>query len=150
MGSSFDVKLEGGEDLIAALRRMDVNVKSELRAAVSAGAEIVREAANGLAPGPHIAMRVAKATQTVVEVDIGPKAEKWHYRFFETGAAPHEIRAKGNRLRFEGERGLVVTPGVSHPGMGASPFLRPALESNEGTATDAVGAKLRSTIEAGS
>ena len=150
MGSSFDVKLEGGEDLIAALRRMDVNVKSELRAAVSAGAEIVREAANGLAPGPHIAMRVAKATQTVVEVDIGPKAEKWHYRFFETGAAPHEIKGKP-LLAFQGERGLVVTPIIPmHPGMGASPFLRPALESNEGTATDAVGAKLRSTIEAGS
>ena len=147
MSAAFDVKLEGGDELIAALRRMDVNVKSELRAAVSAGAEIVRDAANGLAPGPHIAMQVIKATQTVVEVDIGPKAEKWYYRFFETGAAPHEIRGKA-LLAFEGSNGLVVTPVVSHPGIGASPFLRPAMDANEGEATDAIGAKLRSSIEA--
>jgi HK97 gp10 family phage protein len=149
VSAAFDVKLDGGDELIAALRRMDANVKAELRAAVSAGAEIVRDAANGLAPGPHMAMQVVKATASVVEVDIGPKAEKWFYRFFETGAAPHEIRGRA-LLAFQGEQGLVVTPGVSHPGIGASPFLRPALDANESAATDEIGAKLRSTIEAGS
>jgi HK97 gp10 family phage protein len=140
------VRLEGGEELLEALRAMDLNVKAELRAAVSAGAEIIREAANGLAPGPHIKMRVARATASVVEVDIGPDAEHWYYRFHETGAAPHEIRGKA-LLAFEGSNGTVVTPRVSHPGMGASPFLRPAHDANEGAATTEIGAKLRSKLQ---
>jgi HK97 gp10 family phage protein len=147
VSAAFDVKLEGGDELIAALRRMDVNVKAELRAAVSAGAVIVRDAARGLAPGPEIETAVVRATASVVEVDIGPTKEKWHYKFFETGAAAHEIRGKA-LLAFEGSNGLVVTPGVSHPGMGASPFLRPAMDANESAATDAIGAKLRTSIEA--
>ncbi len=145
-GSNVSVRLEGGEELLEALRAMDLNVKAELRAAVSAGAEIIREAANGLAPGPHIKMRVARATASVVEVDIGPDAEHWYYRFHETGAAPHEIRGKA-LLAFEGSNGTVVTPRVSHPGMGASPFLRPAHDANEGAATTEIGAKLRSKLQ---
>ncbi len=118
MSATFDVKLEGGDDLIAALRRMDVNVKSEVRAAVQAGAEIVRDAARGLAPGPGIETAVVRATASVVEVDIGPTKEKWHYKFFETGAAAHEIKGRA-LLAFEGSNGLVVTPGVSHDADGA-------------------------------
>jgi HK97 gp10 family phage protein len=147
MASSVSIKLEGGEELLEALRRMDLNVKTELRAAVSAGAEIVREAAESMAPGPHIGMRVASATAKAVTVEIGPKASHWYYRFFETGVTPHEIKGKG-LLAFEGRDGTVITARVSHPGMGASPFLRPAMDANEGAATNAMGAKLRSKIEA--
>ena len=150
MSATFDVKLEGGDDLIEKLRRMDLNVKKEVRAATVAGAEIIQDAANGLAPGPHIKTRVVSATEKAVTVDIGPDKEHWYYRFVETGATAHEIRGKkGKRLRFEGSDGLVITPQVSHPGMGASPFLRPAHDGNHDTSRDAIGAKLRSTVEAG-
>jgi hypothetical protein len=40
----------------------------------------------------------------------------------------------------------VITPRVSHPGMGASPFLRPAHDGNQGAARDEIGAKLRSKL----
>lgn len=145
-GASVSVKLEGGEELLSKLRAMDLNVKAELRAAVLAGADLIREAANGLAPGPHVEMRVASATATAAEVEIGPDAEHWYYRFFETGAAPHEIT--GNALlSFPGRDGTVVTHSVSHPGMGATPFLRPAQDANEGAATEKIGSTLRTRIE---
>lgn len=146
MADQISVRLEGGEELLDKLRQMDLNVKAELRAAVVAGAEIIREAANSMAPGPNIKLRVASATQRAVEVEIGPDAAHWYYRFFEKGARPHEIRGRP-LLAFEGERGLVITPRVSHPGMGASPFLRPAHDANEGPATQAIGARLRAQVE---
>lgn len=145
-GNGVSVRLEGGEELLQTLRAMDVNIKAELRAAVQAGAEIIQDAANGLAPGPNIKTRVARATASVVEVEIGPDAEHWYYRFHETGAAAHEISGKA-LLAFEGSNGLVITPRVSHPGMGASPFLRPAHDANEGAATEEIGAKLRAKLQ---
>lgn len=145
MANSVTVRLEGGEELLAALREMDLNVKAELRAAVQAGAEPILEAANALAPGPNIATNVERATSTLVEVAIGPDAEHWYYRFHESGAAPHEIHGKP-LLAFEGSSGTVVTPSVSHPGFGASPFLRPAHDTHEGDAERIIGETLRSKI----
>lgn len=140
------VRLEGGEELLRKLNELDLNVKRELRAAGVAGAEEIRALANGMAPGPHVEIDVVRTTGTVVEVAIGPDAEHWYYRFHERGAVAHEIHG-AELLAFDGASGLVITPRVSHPGMAAQPFLRPAMDENEGPATDAMGARLRAAVE---
>ena len=147
-GGTVTVRLEGGEELLEKLRSLDLSVKAELREAGLAAAERIRAAAAGMAPGPHIRLRVARQTATMVVMEIGPDADHWYYKFFETGARPHEI--VGNpTLSFEGRSGRVVTRRVQHPGMAANPFLRPAMDAEEGGARDEFGARLRARIERG-
>ena len=145
------IKLDGGDELIEALQELDANMRRTLKAATVAGAEVVAAVANGMAPGPHIETAVTRATATEAEVAIGPDNAHWYYRFMETGAAPHEIRARrdnaGNALVFEGDAARVVTPVVRHPGMTARPFLRPAHDETQDDARDALGAELRAEIE---
>lgn len=139
------VRLEGGEELLAALRAVDANVKSVLRAATLMGAEIIAGAANAMAPAPNIETEVVSATAGAVEVAIGPDDEHWYYRFFEQGAAAHEIES--SPLVFDGRDGLVVTARVSHTGMPARPFLRPAHDERSDDAKDEMGARLRAAAE---
>lgn len=147
-GGTVTVRLEGGEELLAKLRALDLNVKEELRDAGLAAAERIRATAEGMAPGPHIRLRVARQTATMVALEIGPDKEHWYYKFFETGARPHEIVGDPT-LSFEGHSGRVVTRRVRHPGMAASPFLRPAMDAEEGGARDEFGSRLRARIERG-
>jgi HK97 gp10 family phage protein len=147
MPDTIQVKLEGGEELLEALRAIDANIKGAVKAATLAAAQPILDMANGLAPGPHVIADVVSVTTAGAEVAIGPDAEHWYYRFHETGAASHEITAKGSPLQFEGRDGLVRTARVSHPGMAARPFLRPAQDSKKGEATDEMGARLRIEIE---
>lgn len=143
MANKITVTLEGGDELVAALRELGMGVRAEVRRATVAGAEVIRDQARALAPGPHVEVEVVSATQNGAQVDIGPDQAHWYYRFFETGAAPHEIVGKP-LLALEG--GAVVRR-VSHPGMAAAPFLRPAHDASQGEATDAMGAVLRQRIE---
>lgn len=142
---TITVKLVGGEELLAALRAVNANVQAALRTAGLAGAQPVVDAANSLAPGPHIMAEVVEVTGAGVEVLIGPDKEHWHYRFFELGAAAHEIT--GTPLVFEGRAGVVTTARVMHPGMTARPFLRPAHDAKHDAMRDAMGAALRQAIE---
>ena len=116
-----------------------------LEAAALVGATLFEEAAQPLAPGPHIDKDVAERSKERVSVDVGPDDDHWYYRFFETGAGAHEIT--GSPLVFEGREDLVVTGRVDHPGMAAQPFLRPAFDGEKDRATDAVGDELRKAVE---
>ncbi len=140
------VKLEGGDELLAKLRRIDGNVKATLRAAGLAGGQVVADVANGMAPGPHIETDVVSVAGSRVTVAIGPDSEHWYYRFVESGAVAHEINGAA-LLAFEGDSGFVVTPRVSHPGMAARPFLRPAHDSTHDEQRDAMGDVLRRAVE---
>lgn len=143
-GDRITVTLEGGEELAAALRALDGSVKAALRRATLAGSEPVVDTANAKAPGPHIEAEVLSATENRVTVAVGPDTEHWYYRFAERGAAAHEIT--GVPLVFEGRAGMIRTASVSHPGMAARPFLRPAIDEEQGAAKDAMGAVLRAAI----
>jgi HK97 gp10 family phage protein len=146
--ATISVKLEGGEELIRKLRAMDRNVSDELEAAVRRGAEPILTTARARAPGPEIQMEVTEKTGKRVTVDIGPDDEHWYYRFFETGAGPHELTGSP-LLVFEGESGLVFARGVSHPGMAAEPFLRPAFDMKRRQAEREVGGHLKRVVERG-
>ena len=139
--SNISVKVDGGEGLIRKLEAMGKNVSDELEPAALAGAGVIQIAANMRAPGPHVEMDVAERGDRRVSVDIGPDEAHWYYRFFETGAGPHEIT--GSPLVFPGREGTVVTGRVMHPGMAASPFLRPAMDEQKDNAVETYGKQIR-------
>jgi len=140
-----NVQIEGGEELLAALRKMGPSAEQALEDAVLAGAQEIVEAANPRAPEPLIRAEVTDTSKGKVEASVGMPDEKWYWRYLETGATSHEIT--GQPIAFEGERGLVVTGGVHHPGMAARPFLRPAFDSKQDAAKDRTGEVLRKAIE---
>jgi HK97 gp10 family phage protein len=139
------VRLEGDKELKRKLDLLGRRARGALLKAAEAGAEVIENAAEQRAPGPHIVIGNQKVEGGRAEVDIGPDKEHWHYQFFETGATGHEI--SGSPLVFEGEAGLVVTKKVNHPGMPAEPFLRPALSDKREDAKDAAGRVFKAEID---
>lgn len=138
------VHIEGDEALLRKLRQMDIRVQDVMEPAVLAAAGLVRDGARSMAPGPHVEMKTTKKTEKLVEVSVGPDKPHWYYRFFETGTAGHgPLRRRV--MVWQGGSGVIVARHVS--GVGASPFLRPAMDSNEGAATTTMGARWRSEIE---
>ena len=91
-----------------------------------------------------------KVSDAAVEVGIGPDKDHWYYQFFETGAGRHPIGPESKKaIRFPGAEGQeLVRFGVTHPGMAARPFLRPALDGQKAEAVRALGQELRRRIEA--
>lgn len=123
--SRIAVSVLGLDELYRGLEMRKSQVGEMMREALEAGAEVVAQEADRLAPeGGYI--RVETKSKEAV---IGFDEDKWYWRFFETGATSHEVR--GTPLVFEGDAGLVVTGRVSHPGMPAKPFLRPALDGKK-------------------
>jgi HK97 gp10 family phage protein len=148
MAKGIRVTIEGDEELLKKLRALGAGVERILETAVLAGAEIVKDQANSLAPGPHIEAEVTEKSRTKATAEIGPDKEHFYYRFFETGAQPHEITPKNaGGLSFAGHDGDIVLQRVSHPGMAASPFLRPAMDEKKDTAVDATGAEFKREID---
>ena len=144
------VKLEGGEQLLKDLRAAGGNVRKSLRAASKAGGEVIRQAADDAAPPTRYKKRVlAKASfpkKDVCEVTIKLSKKAWYLKFFETGATSHEIASARGALAFEGEVGLIVTKSVQHPGMPASPFMRPAFDEKGPEAEKKLGEVLRQAV----
>lgn len=143
-------ELEGAEDLLKKLTAMQVDVKATVKTAAVAGGQVIAAAANANLAGAGVDVSTARVRAAgAVEVDVGPKRENWYLRFLETGAKPHMIRAaKGKFLQFKGEGGKMRRVRmVSHPGMAARPFLRPAFDGGQDGATQAVGAVLRKAID---
>lgn len=143
------VRIEGMEELLRKLGQLQDDVSAVLDEATLAGAEVVRTYAAQQAPGPHVEKDLAARTRLAAEAHVGPDDAHWYYKFAETGTGPHEIGPDAKQaLAFEGNEGRVVTTFVDHPGHPAEPFLRPALDTQKGAATDAVGAVLKRAIEA--
>ena len=146
--SKVSFKVEGGKELARKLRALGADAKAILVEAGMAGADVVKDAANADAPGPHIVAKVTQRSATSVEVSIGPDRAHWYYQFVEWGASAHEItKRKAPAMVFEGDQGLVIIGGVSHPGVIAKPFLRPAIDTNQGQAVGAVMDNLRDAID---
>lgn len=140
MADNISVTLEGGEELVAKLREMGIKVQDVLEPAMLAGATMVRDAARGQAPGPHIEMETTKRTAKVIEVSVGPAAAKWYYRFFELGTSAHGPR-RARLMVWEGGAARRVS------GIAAKPFLRPAADSQGDAALDRTGRDFRSAVE---
>ena len=138
-------EVEGVEELLGKLRRLEADVSEELGPAMKEGATVIKDAANRLAPGPHVDIEIEGLTDAGAVVAIGPVEKKWYYRFFELGATAHEIT--GRPLAFEGQADTVVTGRVQHSGMAAKPFLRPAFDQHKDKAIETIQERLKQRIE---
>jgi HK97 gp10 family phage protein len=138
--------------------------KEVIEKALRAGGVIIHEAAEEKAPGPGVVMQIISGRTLRKKVDpkfanvvknngkfvaIGPDKKHWHYRFFEFGARPHDIKAKrGGMLVFEGDDGLVFVPAAKNTGgVPKRPFLRPAVDTRGDAAVRAMGQTLKTEIE---
>ena len=146
MATVAKLRIEGSRELKQKLEMLQGKARAALMTSAEAGADPIRDEMQRLAPdGALIFLGNQELGDGTAEVDIGFDAEKWYLRFFEFGAMDHEI--KGSPLAFEGESGLVITGSVQHPGMPASPFMRPAADSKKDEARDAAGEVFKKEID---
>lgn len=143
------VKVEGGDELIAQLRALGIDVDAAVEEAAMEAARVWVDEANRLAPGPHV-VAIASSNMSSsgkATIDVGPDNEHWYYRFFELGVQPHEIRPR----KKSGKKALsfddIVVKSVSHPGMAARPFLRPVADARSDEVAAAFGRHLAAIIE---
>lgn len=139
----IDIKLDqkSYRQLESALKKMGDRAGGQVVVnAALAGAKEIEQAADSKAPAPHIISQVTDQGAGFAEVSIGPDSDHWYYKFFEFGASAHQITAKdASALVFQGSQGIVRIGRVSHPGMAARPFLRPAMTQQKSAATQAAG-----------
>lgn len=94
----------------------------------------------------HKTLKGERATVRVfVEKGSGAKYDGWYAHIIEGGARPHPIspRKKGEKLRV----GKGYFGKISHPGIQARPFMKPALEQKAKEAIQAIGKRMAELIE---
>ena len=145
---SFRSEIKGDKDFEKKLIGLRKDMSKILEEAAQAGADVIADEANHLAPGPNIETEVVESKMTHADVEIGPDEDHWYYRFFEFGAGPHEISPSSvGGLQFPGREGEAVVRMIAHhQGMGASPFLRPAHDGKQKEAEQATGKVFLSVI----
>ena len=145
MTNTIRIELKNEAEVIKALTQAGQSPGQVLDAAVQAAAEIVRVAAAGYAPGPHIDMEKVEDSGSVVSYDVGPTADNWHYRFFEFGTSAHRV-APRDKDALHGPGSDEFSAGHMVGGIAPQPFLRPAIDENENAAADAAGAVIRNAL----
>lgn len=154
---AIEFRIEGVEELVAALSALADRASGVLMEAVLAGAQVIADEANLNAPGPHVETAVDAIGPGSVSVAIGPDKAHWYYLFAETGAQPHEIEARRKQILtgfgWSGDAAIFDAAGmggvVDHPGIVAQPFLRPAVDNKGQAAIDALADRIREEIERG-
>jgi HK97 gp10 family phage protein len=149
-GNRLIVRIEGAEQIMAALKAAEDEAARILDDAVQAGAEIIRKDAAERAPRRTGALARSlhseKTKHTRTRVEFGVSWDKDHYygASLEVGAQAHEITPDtAQALLIGGE----FVSSVQHPGISPRPFLRPALDSKADEAEKVVGEKLRRALK---
>ena len=145
---TFRAEIKNMDDLEKKIVGLRKDMSKILEQAAQAGADVIADEANHLAPGPYIDTDVVGLTWAHADVEIGPDKEHWYYLFYETGTAPHEVTPRSvGGLEFPGQEGeMVVRQIVSVPGMAARPFLRPAFDGKKDEAEEATGREFLKVI----
>lgn len=135
--------LEGADEMIALIAKLgDIAAGAAVMEAVIEGGKVLEDEIESRAPGPHIITVPNRRgiKRGYAEVDVGPDKEHWYYRFFETGAVPHEIEPvlKEALLLIGGN----LREAVAHPGMAAQPFMRPGFDVSEQKVKAVIGREL--------
>lgn len=142
--------ITGGAELQAALSSLPAKIeKNIMRAAVRAGAAVLRAEARTNAPVATGALKKsirisskAKGGKINVTVKAGGKLAP-HAYLVEYGTRPHQIKpGEAEALSVGG----TVVGGVMHPGSQPKPFMRPAFDAKAQEAIEAVSAKIRERL----
>lgn len=135
-------KAKGMDQLARTLLALpDRMAKGILRSSLRQGANVVLRQARADVPVEDGALRKSLRVTTGVKrrtVQALVQARAPHAHLAEFGTAPHSV-ARGAEL----ESNTLQDRGPHHPGARAQPFLRPALDSNEGEVLQAVATQMR-------
>lgn len=149
MDPQIVVKIEGAEEIKAALERAGDRAARILEGAVRAGAEPIRDEMSRRAPrdrgelAGHIEIEVAAKDRTTVKVEAGPDRDHFYGLILELGAQAHEITPQVKKaLRIGGE----FAANAEHPGIPAQPFMRPALDSKKDEAEKAIEHEIKRAL----
>lgn len=167
---SNDQVIVGGRELDAFLQTLSEKVERNiLRSAIRSGASVYAKGVKDRIPvGPtsseneqlyggyegalRDSVRVtgkAKGGTVSASVKVGGKtrrgAQVFYAHMVEFGTKPHIIKPAKKKLLFFGGQSVAE---VSHPGMKAQPFMRPAFDGDAAAAIDAVGKQIRKRLTA--
>jgi HK97 gp10 family phage protein len=147
-----DIHVTGLAELQAFLDTLPVKLeKNILRAAMRAGANVVREVAQANVPVKSGALRDSLSAKKGISTNIRGgivtakvRTKIFYAKWVEYGTRPHTITAKDRKwLSFGGLFFQSVNhPGIVHP----KAFMRPALDSQASAAVIAVGEKIKSRL----
>jgi HK97 gp10 family phage protein len=137
MPDSVGLEIENLDQILRAIDALGLAPKKVIEKATLAAAEVVRDEAENKLGRDGINKKVLRRKGDQVEVGVGPVKDKWYLRFYETGTQPHEITPKTAKALSISDEDMAAR--VSHPGMAAKPFLRPALDEKKGEAAKAAG-----------
>lgn len=142
--------IRGGRELAQALSSLAPKLeKNIMRAALRAGAAVIREEAREQVPVDSGALRRSlkvttntKRGRITAKLKVGGRLAP-HAYLVEFGTRPHKIKPKQqDALSFGG----VVAREIDHPGSRPKPFMRPALDAKSSAAIAAVAAKVRERL----
>ena len=119
----------------AAIQKKRDLMLSILPKMVEVAATEIENRANDFSPSGGIAKEVDDAGAFELTYRVGVTPDKWYLTFFETGVGAHTVTpVVANALKLAtGDFAMRATPG----GFAAAPFLRPAIDTGKGAATDA-------------
>jgi HK97 gp10 family phage protein len=151
-----DVKVKGLSELQAALDSLPAKIEANImRGALRAGANVIRAEAKALVP--HQSGTLADSIRTAVSLRRGTvtasvraggrgkngKASAYYAHMVEGGTKAHIIKARpGSALNLGG----TAVMSVQHPGAKARPFMRPAFDSRQQQAVEAVREYIRTRL----
>jgi HK97 gp10 family phage protein len=142
------------------LDNMEKAVRKQVQdAALQAGGDVLKDAANANAPGPHIIAEVAsgrtlkkkrksagvKGNSRVVAV--GPDQKHWYYRYAESGAMPHDVSINDPGWLYFWKLGIWRPWARRAGGIKKYAFLARAFEDKGDLAVQTMGKVLAEEIE---
>lgn len=171
-----DEMIRGGRELAEFLKQLPVKMeKNIMRAALGAGARVIRDEARQLAPIDQGDLRKSikvstnsKGGTVKAKVKAGGGAV-YYAHMVEYGTKPHLIKVKEEErpinYRLTLKRGVLtrvsmrtinrnslvigntfVGPTLSHPGAKPTPFMRPAMDNKSSSAVTAIATKVRERL----
>ena len=150
------VRVEGAREIVAKLEKLGVNLERAQELILTAGAEVVRDAAADTVRGDStkiadsIHIETLSRTPGKVEVGVAPDKKRWYAVFMERGTRPHPVAAKGRALKFMGSDGgwVYVKRIRMHPGKESRPFMQPAADEHHDEILREMTAKGAKVVEA--
>lgn len=145
--TKITVRIEGADELAAALFKLADEAGEILHEATLAAAFEFERQAESAAPGPYLTTVTDKVSRNKAVVNVGPDKAHWYYQFFETGAGEHEITPDHKALLFQGKEGAQFARSVQHPGVPMRPFLRNTMDRMRTQLADRIGQVIRRRLE---
>jgi HK97 gp10 family phage protein len=158
-----ELKIKGMAELKAALATLPVKIENNiLRQALRKGVKVIEAEAKAQCPARSGELRATIRSDVKKDKDrgrlvgyvkAGPKSLKkgekrtrennkgWYGRLVEFGTAAHKIAARPPNKRL-----AIGVREVMHPGAKPRPFMRPAFDTKQGAAVEAMKAYIRKRL----